>query len=215
MLQQKPTSLRNEIAFLLAIAAAEFKLTNSKSVVTDDGAAWHATLTHGRNKIVTVSNGGFGGPNESHFHAATPTARDADKASLATLFAIPEVAAVIRGHMLSEWALEQDDSDVTGSDYLAARARVEDQVPELTENNVEFLVSRIADAGGTIALFKRAIKTKLLVVFEGGDEVREYSTYKLTDTPANREKVKAHSKGRKIDFFIADLFGTTNESKGA
>jgi hypothetical protein len=40
-------------------------------------------------------------------------------------------------------------------------------------------------------------------------------TYKLTDTPANRDRVKLHEKNRKIDYFIADLFGSTNESKGA
>lgn len=215
MFQQKTTSLRSEINFLLAIAAAGFKLTETKSIVTDDGACWRATLTHGRTKIVTVSNGGYGAPNESYFHATTPAGKAADKASLETLFAIPEVTSVIRGHMLSELDLEQEHSKVPGFDYTAAQAKIASRMPAPTQNSVEFLVSRVADTSGTITLFKRAIKTKLLVVFEGGDAKREYVTYKLTDTPANRENVKAHAKGRKIDFFIADLFSATNEPKGA
>jgi len=52
-------------------------------------------------------------------------------------------------------------------------------------------------------------------VFEGGDEKGEYVTYKLADTQANRERVAAHEKNRKIDYFIADLFSATNELKGA
>lgn len=215
MFQKKPTSLRTEIAFLLAIAAAGFKLADSKSVVTDDGAAWRATLTHAGKKIVTVSNGGFGGPDESHYHATTPASKAADKVNLETLFAIPEVAAATREHMLFHLDLEQQHNGGSEFDYVAARAQIKAQVPAPTEDNVEFLVSRVADTSGTVTSLKRAIKTKLLVVFEGGDAKREYVTYKLTDTPANRENVKAHAKGRKIDFFIADLFGATNESKGA
>lgn len=214
MFQPEKTSIKQDIAFIVAIAAAGFKLTDSKSVNTDDGAAWHATLTHGRTKIVTVSNGGFGGPDESQFHATTLAGKAADKASLETLFAVPEVAAAVRGHMLFDLGLEQQYNKVSGFDYAAAEADIAARVPAPTQDNVEFLVGRIADITGTVNSFKRAIKTKLLVVFEGGDEKGEYMTYKLADTPANRERVRAHAKS-KIDYFIADLFGATNEPKGA
>lgn len=214
MFQPENTSLKQDIAFVLAIAAAGFKLTDSKSVDTHDGPAWHATLTHGRTKIVTVSNGGHGGPDQSRFHATTPAGKAADKASLETLFVVPEVAAAVRGHMLFNLGLEQQYNKVSDFDYAAAEADIAARVPAPTEDNVEFLVGRIADIAGTVNSFKRAIKTKLLVVFEGGDQKGEYVTYKLTDTPANRERVRAHEK-RKIDYFIADLFGATNEPKGA
>lgn len=215
MFQPQNTSIKRDIAFVLAVAAAGFKLADSKSVTTEDGAAWRATLTHGRTKIVTVSNGGYGGPDESHFHASTPTGKAVDKASLAILYAVPEVVAAIRGHMLHALDLDRQHNKVSEPDYIAAQKEIQAHLPSPTEENVEFLVSRIADLTGTVNSFKRAIQTKLVVVFEGGDAAGEYMTYKLTDTPANRERVKAHEKTRRIDYFVADLFNATTEMKGA
>jgi hypothetical protein len=57
---------------------------------------------HGRVKIVTVTNGGYGGPNESHFHTLTA----AGKGSLETLFAVAEVTCAVRRHMLRQLRLE-------------------------------------------------------------------------------------------------------------
>jgi hypothetical protein len=215
MFQPQNTSIKRDIAFVLAVAAAGFKLADSKSVTTDDGAAWRATLTHGRTKIVTVSNGGYGGPDESHFHASTPAGKATDKASLAILYAVPEVVAAIRGHMLYALDLDQQHNKVSELEYIAAQNNIQTQLPSPTEENVEFLVGRIADVTRTVNSFKRAIKTKLVIVFDGGDAKGEYMTYKLADTPANRERVKAQEKNRRIDYFIADLFSATNELAGA
>lgn len=215
MFQPEKTSIKQDIALVLAIAEAGFKLTDSKSVDTHDGAAWRATLNRGRTKIVTVSNGGHGGPDQSHFHASTEGSKAADMASLEKLFAVPEVAVAVRGHMLFSLDLEKQYSKVEGFDYASAEADIAARVPEVTEDNVEFLVGRIADISGTVSSFKRATKTKLLVVFKGGDEKGEYVTYKCADTPANRERVKLHEKKREIDYFIADLFGASNESSAA
>lgn len=215
MLQPQNTSIKRDIAFVLAVAAAGFKLSDSKSVTTYDGIAWRATLTHGRTKIITVSNGGYGGPDQSHFHASTPAGKAGDKASLGILYAVPEVVAAIRGHMLYELDLDRQHDKISESDYIAAQNGIQTQFPSPTDENVEFLVSRIADLTGTVNSFKRAIKTKLVVVFEGGDAAGEYMTYKLTDTPANRERVKAHEKNRRIDYFVADLFNAETEMKGA
>jgi hypothetical protein len=215
MFQPQNTSIKRDIAFVLAVAAAGFKLADSKSVTTEDGAAWRATLTDGRTKIVTVSNGGFGGPDESHFHASTPASKAADKASLATLYAVPEVVAAIRGHMLHVLDLDRQHNKVSEPDYIAAQNKIHTHLPSPTEENVELLVGRIAGVTGTINSFKRAIKTKLVVVFEGGDVKGEYVSYKLADTPANRERVKAQEKHRRIDYFIADLFSATNGLAGA
>jgi len=214
MFQPENTSLKQDTAFILAIVAACFKLTDSKSVDTHDGPAWHATLTHGRTKIVTVSNGGHGGPDQSYFHATTDAGKAADNESLKKLFAIPEVAAAVRSHMLFGLGLEQQYNEVAEFDYAAAQTDIAVRVPAPTEDNVEFLVGRIADITGTVNSLKRAIKTKLLVVFEGGDKTGEYVSYKLTDTPANRERVQAHEK-RKIDYFVSDLFSATNKPVAA
>jgi hypothetical protein len=215
MFQPQNTSIKRDIAFVLAVAAAGFKLADSKSVTTEDGAAWRATLTHGRTKIVTVSNGGYGGPDESRFHASTPASKAADKASLAILYAVPEVVAAIRGHMLHVLDLDRKHNKVSEPDYIAAQNEIQTQLPAPTEETVELVVSRIVFITGTVNSFKRAIKTKLLVVFEGGDAKGEYLSYKLEDTPSNRERVKAQEKTRRVDYFIADLFSATNESAGA
>lgn len=214
MFQPENTSLKQDIAFVLAITATAFKLTDSKSIDSHDGPAWHATLTHARTKIVTVSNGGHGGPDESFFHATTDAGKAAENASLKMLFAIPEVAAAVRGHMLFNLNLEQQYNKAADFDYAAAQGDIAARVPAPTEDNVEFLVGRIADITGMVNSFKRAIKTKLIVVFEGGDAKGEYVTYKLTDTPANRERVKQNAK-HKIDYFVGDLFGASNQLSAA
>jgi hypothetical protein len=214
MFQEDKISLKQDIAFALAVAAAGFKLTNSKSVQTDDGACWQATLVHGRAMIVTVSNGGYGGPDECQFHATTDAAKAAAKASLEKLFAVPDVLLAVRGYLVSGLNLERQFEGLSEADYEAKKAEIFATVPTPTNDNVEFLVSRIADIDGAVASFKRAMKTKLLVVFEGDDEKGQYMTYKLPDTPESRARVKEHVK-RKIDYFIADLFGAANQPTGA
>jgi len=214
MFHSKQTSLKQDIAFFLAIAAASFKLTNSKSVDTHDGAAWHATLTHGRTKIVTVSNGGHGGPDQSYFHATTDAAKAADKASLESLFALPNVATAVRGHMLYKLELGQQFNKASEADYVAGQADIAAHVPVPTEDNIKFLVGRIADIEGMISKLKRAMKTKLLVIYEGDDTKGAYTEFKLSDTPHNRERVRLNAK-RKIDYYIADLFSATNKPEGA
>lgn len=215
MLHHENNSLKRDIALVLTFTAAGFKLTNSKSVTTHDGACWQATLAHGRTKIVTVSNGGFGGPDETHFHANSDVSKTADKVSLEALFAIPEITTAVRTHMLFNLELQRRYDKLCESVYDIGKADIESRIPAPTNDNLEFLVARIADVIKTVNSFKKATATKLLVVFEGGDEKGEYVTYKLADTQANRERVAAHEKNRKIDYFIADLFSATNELKGA
>lgn len=215
MLQTQNKSIKQDIQFITAIEAAAFKLTKSKSVTTEDGAAWRATLSHGRTKIVTVSNGGYGGPDACQFHATTPVGEAADKISLGLLLAIPEVTAAVQRNMMFKLNLTQKYGKISDGEYAQAKANIETSVPTPTEDNIEFVVGRIADINGTVNTLKRAIKTKLLVVFEDGDEKGQYVTYSLPDTPVNRERVAAHEKSRKIAYYIADLFSSTNEQKGA
>lgn len=215
MFQAPKKSLKRDIALLAAIAAAGFKLTDSKSIETHDGPAWHATLTQGRVKLVTVSNGGDGGDDESLFHAATPAERATATASLKLLFAIPAVADTVRSHLHFNLDLKKQFPEDEVIDFAAAEAAIEANVPEPTEDNIEFLVGRIADVTESIKPLKRTIKTKLLIVFEGGDEKWSYVEYRCADTPANRQLVKDHEKARKIDYFVADLVLATNETKGA
>lgn len=208
MLQK--TSLKQDIAFVLAVAAAGFKLTNNKSVDTDDGVCWHATLVHGRTKIVTVSNGGFGGPDESQYHATSAAGKAANKASLEKLFAVPEVLAVVREHLLYAVYLDRQVKNLSDADYEKRKAEIYATKPEPTDDNVELLVGRIADITGMVDKIKRAMKTKLLVAFEGDDAQGAYMVYKLLDTPANRARVQQHET-RKIDYFVSDLFAANQQ----
>lgn len=210
MFQDDETSLKQDLTLVAAIAAAGFKLTDSKSVPTDDGVCWRATLAYGRTKIVTVSNGGFGGPDETYFHATS----DVDKVYLAKLFAVPEVITAVRGHMVDSLKLNQMFNKVSEADFEAAKADIAVSLPTPTEDNIEFLVGRIADIAGMVTKLKRALKTKVLVVFEGDDAQGAYTEYKMADTPANRERLKQHVN-RKIDYFVADLLGSTNPGSAA
>lgn len=217
MFQPEKNSLKNDIALVLAVAAAGFKLTDSKSIDTDDGACWHATLVHGRTKIITVSDGGHGGGTESRYHATTPDAKVADKGSLEKLFAIPEVTAVVRSDLMYSLDLKKEfdrEPKMTDADYAAAKADIESRFPVPTDESIESLIDKLAQATKFVEKIKRAMKTKLVFVFEGDDAKGAYVSCAIPDTPANRARLRKEQK-RNIDYFMADQFGPTNEPKGA
>lgn len=214
MFQAPKTSLKQDIALTLAIATASFKLSDSKSVGTDDGACWHATLVHGRTKIVTVSNGGYGGPDQSNFHATTEAGKAADKASLEKLFAVPEVLEAVREHLMSDVELARQYSNLSDADYEMRKTAIYTTTPIPNEGCIEFMVGRWADLEQSVNSIKREMKTKLLVVFDGDDAEGKYMFWKMPDTPENRERVKSHAK-RKIDYFMGDLFGASNQLSAA
>lgn len=206
-------SLKNNIAFAVAVAAAGFKLTDNKAVNTDDGSCWRATLNHGRNKIVTVSNGGHGGPDHSLFHAKSEEGKKAAQASLNELFAINEVTAAVRQHLMFYLQMDLEHRDLPQAEFEKLKAAIMSEVPEPTETAVEFLVGRIADVGGTVDKLKRAAKKKLLVVFQGDDEKGQYMTYNLEDSPESRARVLAHA-AKPVDYFVSDLLSVGMQSKG-
>lgn len=217
MFQPEKTSLKTDIALVIAVAAAGFKLTDSKSVDTEDGACWRATLVHGRTKIVTVSDGGHGGGTQSQYHAANPAAKAADKASLEKLYAVPEVTAVVRSDLLYSLELKKEfdrESKMTDADYAAAKADIESHVPVPTDETIESLIDKLAQATKFVEKIKRAMKTKLVFVFEGDDAKGAYVSCAIPDTAANRARLRKEQK-RSIDYFMADLFGSSNEPKAA
>jgi len=209
MFQPERHSLKNDIALVLAVAAAGFKLANCRSVGTDDGACWHATLVHGRTKIVTVSDGGYGGGTESEYHSAG--GKTSVTADLEKLFAIPEVTAVVRGHLLYSLDLKQEFDKVSDVDYADAKAAIENSIPAPTDESVEALIDKLAQATRFADKIKRATKTKLVVVFEGGDAKGEYYSYAAPDTPANRAGVQ-RLDNRPIAYFMNDLFASNGRS---
>lgn len=209
MFQSEKTSLKQDIALVLAAAAAGFKLSDSKAVDTHDGACWRATLVHNRTKIVTVSNGGYGGPEESQYHATTVAGKAADKISLEKLFAVPEVAAAVRGNLRFILDLDNEYELVSKADYLTAKANIEASIPVPTAESVEFLVDHLAQATKFVAKMKRLMKTSLVFVFEGDDEKGAYASCATADTPSNRDRVRKNQK-RPIDYFMADVFAVTN-----
>lgn len=217
MLQPENTSLKNDIALVLAVAAAGFKLVDSKSVDTRDGACWHATLAHGRTKILTVSDSGRGGGTKSRYHATHAAAQAADKASLEKLFAIPEVTSVVRGNLMYSLDMKKEfhrEAKMTDADYAAAKANIETHIPVPTDETVESLIDKLAQATKFVEKIKRAMKKKLVFVFEGEDAQGAYVSCAIPDTPANRELVRKEQK-RNIDYFMADLFGATNQASAA
>jgi hypothetical protein len=210
MFQEPEFSLKRDIALTVAVEAAGFKITNSKSIPTEDGYAWHATLVHGLTKIVTVSNGGTGGEDHSDFHATTDVAKAADKIRLQELFAIPEVTAVLRDHLLYNLNLSQQFNKVSESDYFASKDQIAGSTPVPSVDNVEYLVGYLATAFKLANELKRALKTKLVFVRKGQDATGEYGWYVKPDTAANRATAQGKQSGT-IDYFVADLFATAKE----
>lgn len=210
MFQEPVISLKRDIALTVAVEAAGFKITNSKSIETEDGYAWYATLAHGRTKIVTVSNGGTGGDDQSDFHASTAGAKAADKLQLEKLFALPGVAEVVREHLLYNLNLNQQFNKVSDADYFACKDQIANAVPAPTVENVEYLVGYLDTALKIAKELKRALKTKLVYVLQGEDSKGEYRWYAVPDTPANRAGAQQR-QGGKIDYFVADLFASAKE----
>lgn len=214
MSQAEKYSIKNDIALVLAVAAAGFKLADHKSVDTDDGACWRATLVHNRTKIVTVSNGGHGGPDQSLYHATTDAGKAADKISLEKLFAVPEVAAVVRGNLRFDLDLKKEYDNVSEADYQAAKADIEAHVPMPNDDSLERFVDHLANSTKFAKKIERLMKTRLVFVFEGDDAKGGYASVAIADTPSNRDRVRQAQK-RPIDYFMADLFNATSQPGAA
>jgi len=197
-------SIKKDLNIIRAVRAAGFNLVDSKSVGTDDGACWEATLAQGRTKLARVSNGGFGGPDETRFLETQKLSITVIRKALNEFFAIPEVQDVVRQNLVEQKGYELEYKHIDQEQFDAAKAEIDAKPVVASEEAVEMTVSYPADAHELLKRVKRQLKTNILFKIEdqSNDAAASWYEVKAADTPANRAKLRERHK---IDYFIADL----------
>lgn len=195
-------SLKNQIETLSAIHTAGFKLVGSKSINTDDGACWTATLAFGTQKLVRVSNGGYGGPDETEYLANPKLPIDTIENRLATFFTLPAVQALVKEGMIKSEGYALEFKSITQEEFEAKKAKILAANVAVTDEAIESAVQFLADTCETVAKLKRSLKNHVCYVKEGGDAKGEWYACKTADTPANRQFIQMRDT---VDYFIADL----------
>lgn len=196
-------NLQATLQALISIHTAGFKLVNSKSIGTDDGSCWHATLAYGKQPIVTVSNGGYGGPDELRFEpgAATPTSETGKR--LRAFYELQAVQDYLRQNKI-DFARMCQEIDKRSDEELASHiAELSNAKFDLTEEDLGTVVGWMADVGQSVKSMKRKVKTKAIVI-EADDVNGSYISYNISDTPENRVKIRDIHK-KPIGCFAADL----------
>lgn len=199
-------TLKKDIELVAAVANAGFKLVGSKSIGTDDGSCWEATLARGSQKLVMVSNGGYGGPDEVTALQSPKNPIASIKAALAEFVAIPQVRQVILDYRISMEAMSLKYDRCTKEEFEQKKAEIQSGPVKAGEEELGVIVGQLGDLKQTIAMLKRNLKTKVIWVTTKGDEKGEYISVKCADTAANREILK--SRNPDIAYFVADVLAT-------
>lgn len=199
-------TLKKDIELVVAVANAGFKLVGSKSIGTDDGACWEATLARGSQKLVTVSNGGYGGPDEVRPLQTAKNSIASIKAALADFVSIPQVRQIILDYRISIEAITLDMDRCTNEELEAKKAEILVGAVKADEESLGVIVGKLGDIKQTIAMLKRNLKTRILFVTAADEAKGQFSFVKGADTAANRETLKRRHPD--IDYFVADVLGT-------
>lgn len=197
-------SIKSDNHWLRAIADAGYGLTNSKAVSARDGLCWHAILTHGRIKVVTASNGGYGGPDELDMC----TDQKASPAALVELLEqfkrLPQFLDYARDMELEGLNLRRQFERITDVEFEEESAKIRSTVPRVNDDTVAAVIGRMADISTFEKKAKRDCMTKICVVTNVADQAHTYFAHKAEDNPVNRATVKAFYKDR-FGYFLADL----------
>jgi hypothetical protein len=197
-------SIKSTLAMLAAVQAAGFNITKDKAIDTHDGYAWHATLSFGKKPIVTVSNGGFGGPDEFEYHLNQQEAENL----LQPLNDIDAVKNEIRDGRIQFESFFLRSETATAEQKAAfeqKRAEILASPVKLTEDELGNVVDQLRDAKSLVKTFKRKCTSKILWLEKNMSNPNAYFEYKAVDTPENREKIKKGYTNGEFDCFIADL----------
>lgn len=195
-------SLKTQLTSLREINAAAFKLVGSKSINTHDGACWEATLAFGTQKLVRVSNGGYGGPDETHLLATPKLPIEVIRKQIATFFAIPAVQRLIKASLIEMEGYSLEFKTITQDEFDAKKAAILANDVAVSNEGIELAVQAMADLHQSLASIKRKLKTSICYVKKGGDEKGEWYSCKAIDTPDNRAYIQ---KRYDVDYFLADL----------
>lgn len=195
-------SLKNQFDSLREIKAAGFKIVNSKSIPTDDGACWEATLALGTQKLVRAMDGGYGGDVEIDILATPKLSVDTIRSRLKTFIALPPVQTLLKASLIEYEGYSLEFKTITQAEFDAKKAEILARDVTLDNQAIELAIQSLADSHQSLASIKRKLKTCICFVKQGNDEKGEWHWVKAPDTPANREVLR---KRDNIDYFLADL----------
>lgn len=195
-------SLKAQIHSICEIKAAGFKLVNSKSIPTEDGACWEATLAFGSQKLIRAFDGGHGGEMEVDQLATPKLSPELIRSRLAAFFALPATQAMLKKSLIEGEGYSLEFHTITQAEFEVNKAKILADDVGLTNANLELAMQSLADSYETIAHIKRALKTYICFVQQGDDEKGDWRRVKAADTEANREFIR---KRDNVDYFLADL----------
>jgi len=198
----KTMSLKAQLNTIREIKAAGFKVVNSKSIPTDDGACWEATLAFGTQKLVRAFDGGYGGEMEVDLLATLKLSSESIRSRLTAFVALPATQAMLKESLIEGEGYSLEFKTITQAEFDANKAKILAEDVMLTNANLELAMQALADSYETVAKIKRALKTYICFVQHGDDEKGDWRRVKAADTPANREFIR---KRDNVDYFLADL----------
>lgn len=194
-------SFKTQIQLVAAVLAAGFKLVDHKRINTDDGYCWHATLSFGSQKLITVSNGGFGGPDEIAHHISPKSTKQSIDQALAVFAAIPEVRSIVTNFRIDVAKYSHPDP----TEFEAKKTEILASTTEFTEDDLGIVIDEFAAATADIKKYKAKLKTHILFAKAGADGDDDIYHVKAADTPRTREILQSRHQ---ILYFVADELAT-------
>lgn len=195
-------SLKIALNIARAIKAVGFKIVGSKSIRTDDGHCWEATLAYGSHKLVRSGNGGHGGDDEIHYLNTAKVSVEPIRNHLATFFDIPEAQEMLKHALVVSLGFSLEFGTIIQPEFDEQKAIILAHPVALTDETVVQAIMAMCATNDVIKAAKRDVKSKLCAMLEGDDAKETWHTWKAPDTPETRAKVQAHNK---VDCFLADL----------
>ena len=195
-------SLKNALNIARAIQAAGFKIVGSRSIRTEDGHCWEATLAYGSHKLVRAGNGGHGGDDEIHYLNTAKLSVEAIRNRLVAFFELPEAQEMLKHALVVSLGFSLEFGTIIQPEFDERKAIILAHPVELADETVVEAIMSMCATNDLIKAAKRDVKSKLCAMLEGDDAKETWRTWKAPDTPETRAKVQAHNK---VDCFVADL----------
>lgn len=205
--KEQSMSIRSDIKWLRQLTQAGFTLTNSKSIAARDGLCWSAALAYGRTKIVTASNGGYGGPDELDYFEDKKLPRTALVAMLEKFRNLPAVVEFAREQELQSLEFRKEFNTLTAAQFEAEKGQIIAAVPRIDDEIIAAAIASMADIVTIEKKLKREC-SKFVCVVAKSDE-HSYFKHQVQDTPFAREEIKSKLYKDNFGYFIADLLDGT------
>lgn len=195
-------SLKKAFNIARAIKAAGFKIEGSKSINTDDGVCWEATLAYGTQKLVHASNGGHGADDEIRYLDTPKLTLSTIRTHLRTLFDLQEAQEMLKHALIVGEGYSLEFGTIDKVEFEAKKAEILANSVLLTDETVIAAIMAMCATNDVVKEAKRDVKSKLCAMLEGDDANETWHTWKWPDTPEKRALIQAH---KTVDCFLVDL----------